>query len=386
MRSILIAAIISLTGIAHSQQKLTVIDQNYELAKRTAQQQQKLLIIDFYTAWCIPCKMLDKAIFKNDSISAEISKNFVVLKYDAENDSLFNLSLKHHVCSYPTTVVLTGEGKLINKMFGTGGTQPLVESYSKLLTESIRLSKQGKFIEGISTVIIPSEYPEFYKNYVRGTANIKPGDLKNYWANNNDMQSEISLAILAYFGNAPEYVISYFVKHKKDYEKRFGKADVKFIIDRIASEKFRKAINAKDKRGYDAAVKFAKQYLHSNDFDKYVSTYRTEMYIATGAWGKASNLIKERVKRKEIEEEGINYFCWTVYEKCDEKTVICDAVQMMKKVIDVKASFAFLDTYARLLAKNGNPQAASTAMKRAIAMGKESGEDTRESEEALSKF
>jgi thiol-disulfide isomerase/thioredoxin len=386
MKSILMVALIAMTCVGNAQQTLTVIEQDYELAKRTAQQQQKLLIIDFYTTWCVPCKMLDKTIFKNDSIAGEIAKNFVVLRYDTEKDSVHNLSLKHHVCSYPTTVVLTADGKMISKMFGTGGNKPLVESYAGLLRESILLSRKGKYIEGVSTTIDPDSYPVFYKKYVRRIADIKPGELGDYWAGNKNLQSEVSLAILAYFGSAPGQVMEYFVRHKADYEQRFGKADVAFIMERIISEKFSAAITAKDEARYKAAIKFAKQHLVPDNVNKYINTYSLELYIAKKEWNRAADLVEEQVLRKTISENGINYFCWTVYEQCDDKKVIGQAVHLMKNVTDTNPSFAMLDTYARLYAKSGNKQEAIDAMKRAIAIGKANNEDTKESEEALSKF
>lgn len=281
---------------------------------------------------------------------------------------------------------MTGEGKLIHKMFGTGGDKLLVRNYFNLLRESILLNKQGKYIEGFSTTIYPDIYPAFYKKYVRRTADIIPSDLSNYWANNKDLQSEVSLDILAYFGRAPEHVTDYFVQHKAYYEKRFGKADVKFIIDRIVSEKFTAAIAAKNEARYQAAIKFAKRHLPAGDAAKFRDTYGLEMCIAKAAWSQAINLVEEQIHRKTINENGINYFCWQVYEQCDAKEVIVRSIHLMKNVTDINPSFAMLDTYARLLYKNGNNQEAVAAMKRAIAMGKANGDDTKESEEALSKF
>lgn len=377
---------LSATYTVSAQQTLTIIEQDYELAKRTAVQQQKLLIVDFYTTWCVPCKRLDKEIFNNDSIAHEISKNYVVLKYDAEKDAVHNLSLKYHVCSYPTTIVLTGDGRLINKMFGTGGSGSLVENYTNLLKESMLLKQQGKYIEGFSATIDPGIYPEFYKKYVRRTADIKPGDLSNYWANNKDLKSEVSFSILAYFGRAPKRVADFFMQHKPEYEQRFGKADVKFVVGGIASEKFSKAVAEKDEVQYEAAVKFAKQQLLPRDADECIKGYSLEMHIAMGKWDKAVDIIEERVRLKTIDENRINYFCWTVYEKCDDRKVIGHAVHLMKNIVDLNPSFATLDTYARLLSKNGSKEEATAEMKRAIEMGKANGEDTKESEEALGKF
>lgn len=386
MKNILIAAMIVVAFVAKAGQPLTVIDQDYELAKRTALQQHKLLIVDFYTTWCVPCKMLDNAIFKNDSIVREISKDFVVLRYDAEKDSVHNLSLKHHVCSYPTTIVLTGEGKVIHKMYGIGRPERIVESYAALLRESLSRNKQGKYLEGFSAPIDSDIYPAFYKKYVRRIADISPGDLDNYWKGNSDLLSEVSLDILAYFGKAPDHVITHFVQYKAEYEKRFGKADVQFIINRIVSEKFNCAVTAKDEAGYKAAVKMAKQHLSPADASKYISTYSLEIHVAKGDWNKAADLVEEQVRRNSIDKSGINSFCWTVYEQCNDKKVVDRAVHLMKNIKDIDSSFAMLDTYARLLSRMGRNQEAITVMKRAIVIGKANNEDTQESEEALSKF
>lgn len=387
-KSILIAAFISAACTTRAQQALTIIEQDYELAKQTAIQQRKLLIVDFYTTWCAPCKKLDNMIFKNDSIAGEISKNFVVLKYDAEKDSVHNLSLKHHISSYPTTIVLTGKGKLVHKMFGFGGADlnELVTNYTGLLTESILLDKQGKYIEGVSTTIDPAAYPAFYKRYVRRIADIKPGDLSKYWANNKHPDNEVSFDILAYFGQAPARVVDYFVQHKATYEQRFGKKDVLFVMSNLTSEKFRTAITAKDEAQYQSAIQFMRKHLPAADADGYLQAYSLEMDMAMEKWEQAITSIEERIRLKKINADGINYFCWKVYEHCNDRKVIGHAVQLMKDVTVTHASFGPLDTYARLLAKNGNKEEAIVEMKRAIEQGKAAGQDTKESEEALSKF
>jgi thiol:disulfide interchange protein len=104
--SVLALTIFGYTLQAHN---LTIINQDFEEAKKTAIKEHKLLIIDFYTVWCEPCKVLDKNIFQNEKHSETISEKFIVLKYDAENDSVYNLSLKYHISSYPTTVIINAE-------------------------------------------------------------------------------------------------------------------------------------------------------------------------------------------------------------------------------------------------------------------------------------
>ncbi|HTN16057.1 MAG TPA: thioredoxin family protein, partial [Chitinophagaceae bacterium] len=340
----------------------------------------------FYTTWCVPCKVLDKMIFKNDSIAGEISKNFVVLKYDAERDTTHHLSLKHHICSYPTTVVLTADGRLIRKMYGTGSGGSLLENYNKLLQESISLNNQGTYITGVSPSINPDQYPDFYKNYVRRIADIKPGELTRYWSDNKDLLSEVSFAILFYFGRAPRHVADFFLQHKAEYEQLFGAADVRFVLQSMSSEKFNVAIEEKDEVQYEAAVVFARQHLTAHDVAEYSKVYELEMHMAMEKWDEAARIVAERIRLKTINENGINNFCWNVYEKCNNKQIISTAAQFMKAVVDANPTFATLDTYARLLGKNGSHTEAIAIMKRAIALGKSNGEDTKESEAALGKL
>jgi thiol-disulfide isomerase/thioredoxin len=383
---ILTAAICILSCTANAQQKLTMIDQDYELAKTTAAQQQKLLIIDFYTTWCIPCKELDKKIFQNDSISQKIGTDFIVLRYDAEKDAVHNLSLKHHIASYPTTIVLSPTGNVIRKMYGTGGEAALITNYTRLLQESIALNRSSSFIPGVAAAIDTTIYPAFYKKYVRRIADIGPSDLADFWKSATDLKAERSFDILAYFGRAPEHVVDYFLRNKAGYEALYGQADVKFVLNNIVSEKFSAAVTAKNETAYAAAKKFARTQLSADEAARVVNAYDLDMQMATSKWQNAADLIEQRIRQKAMNENGINAFCWAVYETCGDKQVIGRAVRMMKDVVEQNPQFATLDTYARLLSKSGNKDAAKEAMARAIALGKAAGEDTGESEEAMLKF
>ena len=91
-------------------QELKVIEQNFHDALELAIEENKLLLIDFYTDWCVPCKKLDEVVFKNDSVQTKLGNDFILLKYNAEEDSIYHLAKKHHVNSYPTGLILNKEG------------------------------------------------------------------------------------------------------------------------------------------------------------------------------------------------------------------------------------------------------------------------------------
>tara|TARA_Y100000768_G_C23771628_1_gene583602 strand:- start:166 stop:711 length:546 start_codon:yes stop_codon:yes gene_type:complete len=46
----------------------------------------KKIIMDVYTKWCGPCRLLDKKTFGNPDVARYISQNFYAVKFNAEGD------------------------------------------------------------------------------------------------------------------------------------------------------------------------------------------------------------------------------------------------------------------------------------------------------------
>lgn len=78
----------------------------------------KIVFIDFYTAWCGPCKRMDKEVLAEKSVSRLIDSTFILLKVDAEKGYGIALSKKYNVTSYPTYVFLNSNASPIYKING----------------------------------------------------------------------------------------------------------------------------------------------------------------------------------------------------------------------------------------------------------------------------
>lgn len=59
------------------------LNEALELQKK----EPKKIMMDVYTSWCGPCKMLDKNTFQNVDVANYVNKNYYAVKFDAEGNS-----------------------------------------------------------------------------------------------------------------------------------------------------------------------------------------------------------------------------------------------------------------------------------------------------------
>ena len=88
--------------------------------KARAQSEQKLAIIEFYTARCGVCVKLEKQTFSNPELATFISQKYVPFRIDGLSftDEGVELAQKYHVRAYPTIVVIDSNGNLIKTLEG----------------------------------------------------------------------------------------------------------------------------------------------------------------------------------------------------------------------------------------------------------------------------
>lgn len=105
--------VVLLSGMLLSSMVLAKGEYSHDLekAKKEAAKTGKLILVDFYTTWCGPCKQMDKEVFQAADAKA-IFKDFIVVKQDCEKEGVKS-SEKYKVTAYPTLHVINSAGKTI---------------------------------------------------------------------------------------------------------------------------------------------------------------------------------------------------------------------------------------------------------------------------------
>lgn len=96
-----------------------VSSDNLTAVLEMAESKDKLVFVDFYTTWCLPCKMMDEDVFPDKGISKLMNDNFVSYKVNAEKGNGPNLAALYQVVAYPTLLFLDGKGNVLVRKEGS---------------------------------------------------------------------------------------------------------------------------------------------------------------------------------------------------------------------------------------------------------------------------
>jgi len=95
--------------------------------------QKKLIFVDIYTAWCGPCKEMDKKTFTEVSVGNKFNARFINYKVDAEKGFGITLAKRYNVTSYPTCLFIDPSENLIYKQEGLLRAPDLIKEADMVL-------------------------------------------------------------------------------------------------------------------------------------------------------------------------------------------------------------------------------------------------------------
>ena len=117
---------------------------DYEAAKAKAKSDNKLVLLEFTGSdWCGYCKRMQAEIFSKPQFQDYAAKNLILVELDfprakPQSDTVrkqnMQLANEYNIEGFPTTVVLSPDGKRVANFFGylEGGPEALITALEKL--------------------------------------------------------------------------------------------------------------------------------------------------------------------------------------------------------------------------------------------------------------
>lgn len=123
--------------------------------QRTAALEGKLYFIDFYAAYCLPCKLMDQTTFMDPELGEYVKRNYVPLKLNIDAFDAYEIRNKHEVKVLPTVMIFSSSGELLESYEGS-----LTASKLQGMLEKHNISKNRQ------KTIPPSVEPTYADNEV----------------------------------------------------------------------------------------------------------------------------------------------------------------------------------------------------------------------------
>jgi thiol-disulfide isomerase/thioredoxin len=131
---LMLGLISDLQAAAPGEEGITFRSLSFKAALAAARQEGKMVFIDCYTSWCVPCRMMAAEIFPQKACGDMMNPKFVSIKLDMEKGEGKELQKQFKVTSFPTFIMMDKDGKEINRMVGGSST---VEEFLQRLTDAV---------------------------------------------------------------------------------------------------------------------------------------------------------------------------------------------------------------------------------------------------------
>ncbi len=349
-----------------------------------ASKEKKLIFVDAYTDWCSWCKVMDKETFSDSAIAKFMNEKFVSVKYEMETGFGASMSAKYRVNAFPTFLIFTPDGKLVNRILGYRKSKEFLERLAIALDPA-----KHDHLTGISAALDPG-FPEFYtQSFLKRETRQKPDSatVHAFLVSAKDLSGEVAWSVMYRFSTLLSKKYKDFIYQNYDrLKKMYGANDVESAINSFLTSDLAGAIKADDESALEKIMSASQKYIDEPVAEMRLN-YRMRFYRGTNRWASFANLI-DSVKNSgdKLDENAMNSYSWAIYEKCDDKQVVARATEWMGDVVAKNPKYMLLDTYAALLFKNGELKKAKQYAELAISTGKTENEEVNETESLLKKI
>lgn len=227
------------------------IEEEWDNIIKTTRDQEKLILLDFSTDWCGPCKMMDQQVFTDLKVKTMLDHKFHLLKLNPETEELAaTLAKRYTVKSYPTFIFLDAD--LNVKYISTGFSD--ANKFQKLLDDIINERIEPLLGYSNKKKLI---FPEFYiQSFLPKSARVvlQEDALEQFLLKQEDLTDEVSWAVIRSF-ELPEPYNDFFLENSKIYKKKYGSTavegklvyalfgDLQKSIDKLDVKAFMQVIN-----------------------------------------------------------------------------------------------------------------------------------------------
>jgi len=377
-----------------------------------AKKENKYIFLDIFATWCVPCKMMEKQVYANDSVGAYFSSQFISVKVQMDQTKSDNamvrswyatadsLKTAYDITAYPTILFLSPNGNIVLKSVGYSSAQEFYElairaadpkeNYTGLLREfnsnKLPLSRYASLAitaQKISDTANANRIAKAYKTEYLNTLT------------EDQVKSKENLNFIVKFYNivdSKDKSFNFLYEHPQKADSILGTEGISQSIVNIVITKEEAFKYTGEKENPKSEVMNSTKIIEpdwkkmkKNISSKYnlqvaeniVLSSKLRWYESKKDW---SNFVETAIqqleaKKQDTSENGriaINSTAYSIIFKYSNNPRIIDkGISWMKVILKHNPSrYSWIDTYANLLYKRGRKNEAIVYQKKAVELAK----------------
>ena len=125
-------------------------DLSFDAASQKAGQAGKIVLVDFYTTWCGPCKMLDKNTWTDADVIKLLEDKTVALRLDTEKET--SLAKRYKIEAYPSVLLIKPDGTELDRLVGYRDAKAFIADFNASVSgkDSVTRAKEALMAAGIN--------------------------------------------------------------------------------------------------------------------------------------------------------------------------------------------------------------------------------------------
>lgn len=140
----LLLVLVSQGAVASELSPTTVWMTDFAKAQAEAARLHRPLVAHFHTKWCPPCRKMEKEILHTPAFLKQLDEGFVAVKVDLDSPANGKYQRQYRVESMPTDVMLSHDGKLLNRSEGYNGGDDRKRYLASISLIDARYAKEGQ--------------------------------------------------------------------------------------------------------------------------------------------------------------------------------------------------------------------------------------------------
>lgn len=366
--------------------------QNWQEVLHKAKAQQKNILVDVYTTWCGPCKMMDQTVYPDSALGVLVNQNFIAIKLQMDttkNDDLYvkswyndaeHLKQSAKIEAFPTLLFYNPEGQLVFKSMGYKSVKALTKivayadnpavakhfrndllAYQNGLNDYAKLPDLIIFVREIVgdqqlALAMAKGYKKNYLDRLSDADYLTPQHIK-FIADNGGMQLvDIKDRFFLACYNSPELIDT-------AIGRTIAKECMKFLIRRdvVLPLLYRGDNPIRTDPDWNIIKTAINQYKKLS-IEQFLLQAKIDFYYKTKNWEIYSVLRSKQIKKyppvagKQDIFDNLNSQAWYVFLECNERKSLERALKWSELSIEMEMPNpqpGLYDTYANILYKLG---------------------------------